>query len=91
MTDTIERELPAFKKFIECNEEKQFNGFAFVNLFHQYYSKYLCLTTLWADDGADVEFDGRKYHIGEDGMTTYVMVEHPIGKVVRFNHSAYLF
>lgn len=88
MDQELEKEKKAFDAMLE-SEEGTFDGFDFVTIFHQKFSKYDRLTTLWADDSADVEWNGKTYHVGEDGLPVYVMKAKPT-KVILFNRSAYL-
>ena len=90
-----EREAMAFADF-ENRESGYFNGFAFVNAFHENYSKEAALEVLIADDCADVVTNtGSKIHAGTDGVTVYIMTENAQNggdkKYVSFNRSVYVF
>lgn len=81
------REKEYYKDFIESNSGI-FNGFDFINLFHRDYKKENAIAILTADDAANVDFNGKKYHVGIDGATVYFMMGKPT-KRVDFNRSVY--
>ena len=90
-----EREAMAFADF-ENSESGYFNGFSFVNAFHENYRKSDALEVLIADDCADVVTNvGAKIHAGADGVTVYIMTERAQNgddkKYVIFNRSIYVF
>ena len=90
-----EREAMAFTDF-ENSESGYFNGFSFVNAFHENYSKRDALEVLITDDCADVVTKtGAKIHAGADGITVYIMTESAQNgcdkKYVSFNRSIYVF
>lgn len=82
------QEEKRFNAMMEA-EEGTFDGFNFVNVFHRNFKKENAIAKLYADDSADVEWNGKTYHVGEDGLLTYVMNPKPT-KVILFNRSAYL-
>ncbi len=84
----LKQEQEAFMKFEQASEG-EFDGFDFVRPFHKEYNKDNAIAILYANDCADVEYNGKMYHVGEDGLKTYVMVESPT-KTVVFGRSAYL-
>lgn len=84
----LERELIAYEKFQNA-ESGGFNGFAFGTLFHRDYKKERAIWVGEADDCADVHTPYGTFHVGEDGITVYLMSEKPT-KTVSFNRSAYL-
>lgn len=61
------------------------------NLFHKQYNKINALDVAFSDDCADVLLKGKKYHVGEDGKICYLMSADPVGVVVSFNRSCYIF
>lgn len=81
------REEEHYKAFKESNSGI-FSGFDFVNLFHRDFRKENAIAILTADDAANVDFNGKKYHVGIDGATVYFMAENPT-KRVDFNRSVY--
>lgn len=84
----LDRELIAYEKFQNA-ESGGFNGFAFVTLFHRDYKKERAIWVGVADDCADAHTPYGTFHVGEDGITVYLMREKPT-KTVSFNRSAYL-
>lgn len=81
------REIKHYSDFIESNSGI-FNGFDFIHLFHRDYKKENAIAILTADDAANVVFNGKKYHVGIDGATVYMMTKKPT-KRVDFNRSVY--
>lgn len=67
-----------------------YNGFDFVGIFHKVFRKSDAVAVLESDDCADVDFNGKKYHVGIDGVTVYFMSKNPT-KRVDFNRSVYFF
>lgn len=83
------KELKAFEAF-ENAAEGAFDGFEFINVFHQKVDKYAAILTAVANDEADVLTPFGKFHTGSDGITCYFFSEKPT-KTVRFNRSIYYF
>lgn len=81
------REKERYSDFIESNSGI-FNGFDFVHLFHRDFRKENAIAILTDDDSANVDFNGKKYHVGIDGATVYFMADKPT-KRVDFNRSVY--
>ena len=78
----------AIKKRVPCFVD----GFVYGgNLFHRQYNKVNALDVAFSDDRADVLLNGKKYHVGEDGKVCYLMSVDPVGVVVSFNRSCYVF
>ena len=67
------REKEHYSDFIESNSGI-FNGFDFVNLFHRDFRKENAIAVLTADDAANVDFNGKKYHVGIDNATVYFKI-----------------
>lgn len=84
-----ERELQAWQKFEEA-ESGNFNGFAFVNIFHERVNKANALYIGESDDGANVSTPFGVFHTGADGITVYFFSKTP-KKRVDFNRSSYYF
>ena len=70
------------------------DGYSLDNIagFHQMYDKRDAVEVLESDDCACVTTtDGQYIRIAEDGKKCYQMKEHPVGLIVVFNSSCYLF
>ena len=80
-------EAVAFEKFITA-EHGDFDGFAFVNLFHKHFDKRNAIYTTESDDEANAITPFGTFHAGADGVTAYFFSEQP-KKVVYFNRSVY--
>lgn len=80
-------EAVAFEKFIAA-ESGNFDGFAFVNLFHEHFDKRNAIYTTESDDEANAITPFGTFHAGADGVTAYFFSEQP-KKVVYFNRSVY--
>ena len=80
-------EAVAFEKFITA-EHGDFDGFAFVNLFHEHFDKRNAIYTTESDDEANAITPFGTFHAGADGVTAYFFSEQP-KKVVYFNKSVY--
>lgn len=80
-------EAVAFEKFMTA-ENGDFDGFAFVNLFHEHFDKRNAIYTTESDDEANVITPFGTFHAGADGVTAYFFSEQP-KKVVCFNRSVY--
>lgn len=80
-------EAVAFEKFMTA-ENGDFDGFAFVNLFHEHFDKRNAIYTTESDDEANVITPFGTFHAGADGVTAYFFSEQP-KKVVYFNKSVY--
>lgn len=80
-------EAVAFEKFMTA-ENGDFDGFAFVNLFHEHFDKRNAIYTTESDDEANVITPFGTFHAGADGVTAYFFSEQP-KKVVYFNRSVY--
>lgn len=80
-------EAVAFEKFMAA-ESGNFDGFAFVNLFHQHLDKRNAIYTTESDDEANAITPFGTFHAGADGVTAYFFSEQP-KKVVYFNRSVY--
>lgn len=80
-------EAVAFEKFITA-EHGDFDGFAFVNLFHEHFDKRNAIYTTESDDEANAITPFGTFHAGADGVTAYFFSEQP-KKVVYFNRSVY--
>lgn len=80
-------EAIAFEKFMTA-ENGDFDGFAFVNLFHEHFDKRNAIYTTESDDEANVITPFGTFHAGADGVTAYFFSEQP-KKVVYFNRSVY--
>jgi hypothetical protein len=80
-------EAVAFEKFIAA-EHGDFDGFAFVNLFHEHFDKRNAIYTTESDDEANAITPFGTFHAGADGVTAYFFSEQP-KKVVYFNRSVY--
>lgn len=80
-------EAIAFEKFMTA-ESGDFDGFAFVNLFHEHFDKRNAIYTTESDDEANVITPFGTFHAGADGVTAYFFSEQP-KKVVYFNRSVY--
>lgn len=80
-------EAVAFEKFMTA-EHGDFDGFAFVNLFHEYFDKRNAIYTTESDDEANAITPFGTFHAGADGVTAYFFSEQP-KKVVYFNRSVY--
>lgn len=80
-------EAVAFEKFMTA-ENGDFDGFAFVNLFHEHFDKRNAIYTTDSDDEANAITPFGIFHAGADGVTAYFFSEQP-KKVVYFNRSVY--
>ena len=80
-------EAVAFEKFMTA-EHGDFDGFAFVNLFHEHFDKCNAIYTTESDDEANAITPFGTFHAGADGVTAYFFSEQP-KKVVYFNRSVY--
>lgn len=80
-------EAVAFEKFITA-EHGDFDGFAFVNLFHEHFDKRNAIYTTESDDEANAITPFGTFHAGADGVTAYFFSEQP-KKVVYFNRRVY--
>lgn len=80
-------EAVAFEKFMTA-ENGDFDGFAFVNLFHEHFDKRNAIYTTESDDEANAITPFGTFHAGADGVTAYFFSEQP-KKVVTFNRSVY--
>ena len=80
-------EAVAFEKFMTA-ESGDFDGFAFVNLFHEHFDKRNAIYTTESDDEANAITPFGIFHAGADGLTAYFFSEQP-RKVVYFNRSVY--
>ena len=80
-------EAVAFEKFMTA-EHGDFDGFAFVNLFHEHFDKRNAIYTTESDDEANAITPFGTFHAGADGVTAYFYREQP-KKVVYFNRSVY--
>lgn len=80
-------EAVAFEKFMTA-EHGDFDGFAFVNLFHEHFDKRNAIYTTESDDEANAITPFGIFHAGADGLTAYFFSEQP-KKVVYFNRSVY--
>lgn len=80
-------EAVAFEKFMTA-EHGDFDGFAFVNLFHEHFNKRNAIYTTESDDEANAITPFGTFHAGADGVTAYFFSEQP-KKVVYFNRSVY--
>lgn len=80
-------EAVAFEKFMTA-EHGDFDGFAFVNLFHKHFDKRNAIYTTESDDEANAITPFGTFHAGADGVTAYFFSEQP-KKVVYFNRSVY--
>lgn len=80
-------EAIAFEKFMTA-EHGDFDGFAFVNLFHEHFDKRNAIYTTESDDEANAITPFGTFHAGADGVTAYFFSEQP-KKVVYFNRSVY--
>lgn len=80
-------EAIAFEKFMQA-ESGNFDGFAFVNLFHEHFDKRNAIYTTESDDEANAITPFGTFHAGADGVTAYFFSEQP-KKVVYFNKSVY--
>lgn len=80
-------EAVAFEKFMTA-ESGDFDGFAFVNLFHEHFDKRNAIYTTESDDEANAITPFGTFHAGADGVMAYFFSEQP-KKVVYFNRSVY--
>lgn len=80
-------EAVAFEKFMTA-ESGDFDGFAFVNLFHEHFDKRNAIYTTLSDDEANAITPFGTFHAGADNVTAYFFSEQP-KKVVYFNKSVY--
>lgn len=80
-------EAVVFEKFMTA-EHGDFDGFAFVNLFHEHFDKRNAIYTTESDDEANAITPFGTFHAGADGVTAYFFSEQP-KKVVYFNRSVY--
>lgn len=80
-------EAVAFEKFTAA-ESGDFDGFAFVNLFHEHFDKRNAIYTTESDDEANAITPFGTFHAGADGVMAYFFSEQP-RKVVYFNRSVY--
>lgn len=63
-------EAVAFEKFMTA-EHGDFDGFAFVNLFHEHFDKRNAIYTTESDDEANAITPFGTFHAGADGVTAY--------------------
>lgn len=80
-------EAIAFEKFMN-SEGGIFDGFAFVNLFHEHFDKCNAIYTTESNDTADAITPFGTFHTGADGVAVYFFSEQPT-KQVNFNRSVY--
>lgn len=80
-------EAIAFEKFMTA-EHGDFDGFAFVNLFHEHFDKRNAIYTTESNDEANAITPFGTFHAGADGVAVYFFSEQP-KKVVTFNRSVY--
>lgn len=80
-------EAIAFEKFMTA-ENGDFDGFAFVKLFHEHFDKRNAIYTTESDDEANAITPFGTFHAGADGVAVYFFSEQP-KKVVYFNKSVY--
>lgn len=83
----VQKQLKAFENF-ENATSGSFNGFDFVELFHQKWNKINAVHVCVADDTATAITPFGTFKVAEDGMTCYFMTTLPTKKVV-FNRSVY--
>ncbi len=76
-----------FEKF-EKAKSGVFNGFEFVELFHEKYDKDNAIYKTTANDAANAITPFGKFHTGADGVTCYFFSKKP-KKRVEFNRSIY--
>lgn len=72
------------------------DGYSFDKIFFKNYDSRKAIEVLKADDSADiVTSDEIKIHVGDDGITAYLMTADAVSghykKFVRFNKSIYIF
>ena len=84
-----ERQIKAFNDFKNA-ESGNFNGFDFVNIFHEQIKKSDAIYTGESDESAEVATPFGTYHAGADNVTAYFFNRQP-QKIVRFNSSVYFF
>lgn len=84
-----EIELRAWKKFEEA-EDGFFNGFEFVNIFHERINKANAVYVGKSDDSAEVVAPFGTFHAAADDITVYFFNKTP-KKIVSFNRSVYFF
>lgn len=80
-------EAKAFEKFMN-SEGGIFDGFAFVNLFHEHFDKCNAIYTTESNDTANAITPFGTFHTGADGVAVYFFSEQPT-KQVNFNRSVY--
>lgn len=80
-------EAKAFEKFMN-SEGGIFDGFAFVNLFHEHFDKRNAIYTTESNDTANAITPFGTFHTGADGVAVYFFSEQPT-KQVNFNRSVY--
>lgn len=82
-----QREQIAFDNFLNA-DSGIFDGFDFVNLFHQKYNKSEAVYIGYSNDSADVVTDFGTFHAGADDVAAYFYSKNPT-KIVMFNRSVY--
>lgn len=82
-----QREQIAFDNFLNA-DSGIFDGFDFVNLFHQKHNKSEAIYIGYSNDSADVVTDFGTFHAGADDVAAYFYSKNPT-KMVRFNRSVY--
>lgn len=81
-----EERYEAFSKAPEGN----FDGYDFVNVFHEKIDKNNAILAAWADDTAKVVAFGKTYRVDEDGKRCFFFSKNPTKRVI-FNSSTYFF
>lgn len=84
-----ERQINAFNEFMNA-ESGFFDGFDFVDIFHEKIKKADAIYTGETDDRADIITPFGTFHAGADGITAYFFSKQP-KKTVSFNRSIYFF
>lgn len=83
----MENQLKKFEEFMKA-KEGNFNGFEFVDVFHEKIKKSDAILIDESDDCADCQ----GVHVGSDGVTCYFYTTpDKVSKKVFFNRSVYLF
>jgi hypothetical protein len=85
----VEKEKMAFDNFFN-SQSGDFNGFEFVNLFHENFKKEDAIYICEADDVATARTPFGDFETGADGITCYFYTKSP-KKTVTFNRSKYFF
>ena len=86
-------DIKEFKKF-KKGKPSFVDGYALDRIvgFHQMYDKKNAVAILESDNCASVTTTDNQYiRIGEDFKRCYQMNDHPVGLIVEFNSSCYLF